>query len=339
MNCYYSNLIEGHDTHPVDIERALKNDYSKDAKKRDLQLEAQAHIAVQRWIDGGGLNGRAVTSDGIREIHRRFCELLPEDLLWVEDPDTKESVRVVPGELRRKDVRVGEHIAVSPGAVPRFLKRFEEVYARLGKTDSILGTAAAHHRLVWIHPFVDGNGRVARLMSHAMLLETLDTGAVWSVARGLARKVDAYKGHLAACDSTRRNDLDGRGNLSEEALAEFTDFFLGICIDQVEFMESLMQPDRLRTRILLWAEEEIRLNTLPPKSSSILEAVLYRGELPRADAAGVVGAGERHARRIVSALIQRGVLVSESQRAPLRLVFPAALASRWMPGLFPEKVG
>ncbi len=338
MNCYYSNLIEGHDTHPVDIERALKNDYSKDAGKRDLQLEAQAHISVQEWIDGGGLNGRAVTSEGIREIHRRFCELLPEDLLWVEDQETLERVRVVAGELRRKDVKVGEHIAVSPAAVPRFLKRFEEVYNHLGKTDSILGSAAAHHRLLWIHPFIDGNGRVARLMSHAMLRETLDTGAVWSVARGLARKVDDYKRRLAACDNTRRNDLDGRGNLSEEALAQFTEFFLGICIDQVEFMESLMQPDRLRARILLWAEEEIRVNALPPKSGSILEAVLYRGELPRADVAGVVGAGERHARRIVSALIRRGVLASKSQRAPLHLVFPAALASRWMPGLFPEKV-
>jgi Fic family protein len=338
MNCYYSNLIEGHDTHPVDIERALKSDYSKDAHKRDLQFEAKAHITVQKWIDAGGLKGRAVTSDGIREIHRRFCELLPEDLLWVEDPEKKERVRVVPGEIRRRDVLVGTHLAVSPGAVSRFLRRFEEVYGRLNKTDSILGAAAAHHRLLWIHPFVDGNGRVARLMSHAMLLETLDTGAVWSVARGFARRVDEYKGHLAACDNTRRNDLDGRGNLSEEALAAFIDFFLRICIDQVEFMEGLMQPDGLRARILLWAEEEIRLDTLPPKSGSILEAVLYRGELPRADAAGVVGAGERHARRIVSALIERGVLVSDSSRAPLRLVFPAALASRWMPGLFPERV-
>src|SRR5260370_39296519 len=84
MNCYYSNLIEGHDTHPIDIERALKNDYSKDAHKRDLQLEAKAHITVQEWIDRGGLKGRAVTSDGIREPHLRFCELLPEALLWVE---------------------------------------------------------------------------------------------------------------------------------------------------------------------------------------------------------------------------------------------------------------
>jgi Fic family protein len=338
MNCYYSNLIEGHETHPVDIERALKGEYSNDARKRDLQLEAKAHISVQKWIDGGGLRGWVHTSDGIREIHRRFGALLPDDLLSVEDPVTSERIRVVPGNLRRRLVRVGTHVPVSPGAVPRFLARFEEVYGRLSRTDSIVGTAAAHHRLVWIHPFLDGNGRVARLMSHAMLLETLDTGAVWSVARGLARNVEAYKAHLAACDMIRRNDFDGRGHLSEEALAEFTDFFLRVCIDQVTFLEGLVQPDRLRTRILLWAEEEIRLGILPPKSGSILEAVLYRGDLPRADAASVVGTGERQARRVVSALIRRGVLVSDGARAPLRLVFPAALASRWMPGLFPEKV-
>src|ERR1700686_4411232 len=142
MNCYYSNLIEGHDAHPVDIERALKNDYSKDVRKRDLQTEAKAHVTVQEWIDGGGLKGRALTSDGIREVHRRFSELLPEDLLSVEDPATKERVRVVPGELRRRDVQVGTHVAVSPGAVPRFLKRFEDVYGRLSKTESILGAAA-----------------------------------------------------------------------------------------------------------------------------------------------------------------------------------------------------
>jgi Fic family protein len=337
MNCYYSNLIEGHDTHPVDIERALKSDYSKDARKRDLQIEARAHITVQQWIDRGGLKGGlAIRAEGICEIHRRFCELLPEDLLWVENPTTKEKVRLVPGELRGRDVKVGSHIAISPGAVPRFLERFARVYGNVGRTESIIATAGAHHRLLWIHPFTDGNGRVARLMSHAMMLDTLDTGAVWSVARGLARNANEYKALLANCDLPRRNDLDGRGTLSEEALADFTRFFLGVCIDQVNFMESLVQPDRLRARILLWAEEEIRLGFLPPKSGSILEAVLYRGELPRGDADTVVGTGERQARRIVSALLTKEVLVSESPRAPLRLAFPATLASRWMPGLFPE---
>ena len=339
MNCYYSNLIEGHDTHPIDIERALNNDYSSDAKKRDLQLEARAHITVQQWIDKGGLKDRALTADAIREIHRRFCELLPVDLLWIEDPTTKERLKVIPGELRQRDVEVGNHVAISPGALPRFLQRFEEVYGKLGKTETILASAAAHHRLLWIHPFLDGNGRVARLLSHATLIDTLGTGGVWSIARGLARNVQEYKAHLAACDLTRRNDLDGRGHLSEESLAEFTRFFLTTCIDQVSFMESLVQPDRLRTRILLWAEEEIRLNHLLPKSGNILEAVLYRGEIPRGDIAAIVGTGDRQARRIVSALLQQGVLTSESTRAPLRLAFPATLASRWMPGLFPERTG
>ena len=339
LNCYYSNLIEGHDTHPIDIERALQGDYSKDTNKRDLQLEAMAHIAVQQWIDEGGLRGRAVAADSIREIHRRFCEALPDDLLWIEEPATHERIRVIPGDLRARDVAVGNHIAISAPAVPRFLRRFEEVYCRSGKAETILAAAAAHHRLVWIHPFIDGNGRVARLMSHATLLEALDTGAVWSVARGLARNVAAYKGHLAACDMTRRNDLDGRGYLSEEALAEFTRFFLVTCLDQVTFMEGLMQPDSLRTRILQWTEEEVRLHRLPPKCGAILEAILYRGELPRGDAAGIVGTGDRQARRVVSALIERGVVISVSSRAPLRLAFPAALASRWMPGLFPAQRG
>jgi len=340
MNCYYSNLIEGHYTHPVDIERAIKNDYSQDARQRDLQLEAKAHIAVQRWIDGGALKGGlAIKAEGIREIHRRFCELLPEDLLWVEDPATKGKLRLAPGELRGRDVQVGNHVAISPGAIPRFMERFEQVYGNIGKTESIISTAAIHHRLLWIHPFMDGNGRVARLISHAMMLDLLDTGAVWSVARGLARNVQEHKRLLANCDQPRRNDLDGRGALSEEALVEFTRFFLTVCIDQVNFMESLIQPDRLRARILLWVEEEIRLGRLPLKSGSILEAVLYRGELPRGDADTVVGTGERQARRVVSALLSKEVLVSDSSRAPLRLAFPAALASRWMPGLFPEKLG
>ena len=147
----------------------------------------------------------------------------------------------------------------------------------------------------------------------------------------------AYWRRLHARHHGSWNDLDGRGNLSEEALAAFSRFFLETCLDQVSFMESLVQPDRLRARILLWAEEEIRFGNLPPKTGNILEAVLYRGELPRGDAAGIAGTGDRQARRLVSTLLEKQVLTSESSRSPLRLAFPASLAPRWMPGLFPEK--
>jgi Fic family protein len=337
MNCYYSNLIEGHDTHPVDIERAIKNDYSTNAEKRNLQFEAKAHITVQKWIDEGGLTGRATTPDGLLEVHRRFCELLPEELCWITHPDTCERIRMEPGALRERDVKVGNHVPVSPGALPRFMERFASAYAKLGTTDAILAAATAHHRLLWIHPLIDGNGRVARLMSYAMLLETLQTGGIWSIARGLARNDNKYKKLLMACDLPRRNDLDGRGNLSEEALAEFSSFFLTTCIDQVDFMEKLVQPERLRDRILIWAEEEIRSGTLPPNSGAVLEAALFRGVLPRGDVAKLLNVGDRQARRVISALIDHEVLTSETTRAPLRLAFPARLAGRWMPGLFPEQ--
>lgn len=336
MNCYYSNLIEGHDTHPVDIERAMQNDYSDEPRKRDLQLEARAHVTVQKWIDEGGMAGRAATVDGICEIHRRFGELLPDALLWVEDPRGGERVRMEPGAPRARDVIVGDHVAISPGAVPRFLNRFEKVFDNSGKAQTILSAAAAHHRLLWIHPFLDGNGRVARLMSYAMLRDALDTGGIWSIARGLARQEARYKQHLASCDQPRRGDLDGRGNLSEAALAEFTEFFLQTCSDQVMFMEQLVQPNKLRERIRIWVEEEVRTEGLPPQCGNVLEAVLYRGELPRGDVAGIVGTGERQARRVVSALVKAGVLQSKTTRAPLRIAFPARLAGRWMPGLFPE---
>jgi Fic family protein len=336
MNCYYSNLIEGHDTHPVDIERALKNDYSSNTHKRNLQLEAGAHIKVQTWIDEGGLADQAATSFGLLEIHQRFCSFLPEDLLWVKDTENKTRIRITPGTLRENDVKVGRHIPVSPGVIPMFLERFESVYAKPGRLETIISAAAAHHRLLWIHPFLDGNGRVARLMSHAMLLKPLHTGGIWSVARGLARNEQRYKELLTNCDQPRRNDLDGRGNLSEEALVEFTRFFLKICLDQIAFMESLMQPDQLKERIISWAQREIQQSNLPHKSARLIEAVLYSGgSLPRSDAAKILDVGSRQARRIVAELMASGALVSKSSRAPLYLNFSARLTGEWMPGLFP----
>lgn len=337
MNCYYSNLIEGHNTHPIDIERALHGDYSKDTKKRNLQLEAKAHIHVQQWIEQDGLKGDPFTLSAICEVHKRFGNLLPEELLWVEDPKTNKKIKIIPGAFRDRDVAVGNHIAISAGAIPRFLSRYESVYSALGKAETILASAAAHHRLLWIHPFLDGNGRVARLISHAAFLNVLDTGGIWSIARGLARNEQEYKTHLAKCDLSRRNDLDGRGNLSEESLVEFTQFFLKTCLDQVNFMEQLMQPNRLRARILLWAQEEISVGTLPQQSSQVLESVLYRGELPRGEIPNMLNVTERHARRITTALIEKGVLTCVSPKSPLKLAFPAKFAERWMPGLFPDR--
>jgi Fic family protein len=338
MNCYYSNLIEGRSTHPVDIERALNNDFSKNAKKRNLQLEAKAHIEVQRWIDEGALNGKEMTVEGVRDLHRRFTNLLPEELRWVEDPETGEKRPVVPGEWRDHDVRVGDHVAVSPGAIARFMRRFEVRYSGIGQFEALLAAGPAHHRLVYIHPFADGNGRVTRLMSYATLRRTLDTAGLWSVARGLALSKDDYMAHLAECDKIRRGDRDGRGHLGEAALSSFTKFFLEVCVDQVVFMEGLMQPSAFRDRIMQWAEEQIGFGTIPPKGTRVLDAILFKGSLPRGEVAAVLNQSERTANNVTQSLVKHGIITSGGARAPWQIAFPAKLAARIMPGLFPDPV-
>lgn len=340
MNCYYSNLIEGHDTHPRDIDRALSHaDYSTDPQKRALQREAVAHIEVQRLIDHNeDLQVETTSVDYLVWLHREFCQRLPEELLWVQNPDTGERLRVIAGELRTGWVQVGRHIPPGAEVLPRFLDRFAQAYDknRLSKVRQIIALGAAHHRLLWIHPFYDGNGRVARLMSHASLQRCAVGSSLWSVARGLARNVAEYKALLMAADQPRFGDLDGRGTLSTKTLIEFCSFFLTVCIDQIDFMASLLEPGDLLRRMRLHIEEEVQAGNLPKGSFPILREALLTGEVPRGRAGEITGYGERMARNVVSTLIKKGYLKSETTRSPLVLTFPINSIERWFPRLYPS---
>jgi Fic family protein len=335
MNCYYSNLIEGHDTHPIDIEKAMAKDFSTDPEKRDLQQEAVAHIKVQAWIDSGqdaAIQGMAALTS---EIHRRFCAELPERLLRLELPSGKK-VTIVPGAWRTLDVAVGRHVPVSPTAIPRFMKRWEEAYA-LPPAQLLSELGSMHHRLVWIHPFADGNGRASRLLTHAILRRIGVGSPLWAVSRGLARNVERYKALLQAADEPRRGDLDGRGSLSEAALAGFNRFFLEQALDQVSFMGHLIEIDRLLARILLHVREEVALGRLDAGAEIVMRALFQSGELPRGEVDQLLDTSPRTRTRILKALFDLKMLQADSHRAPIRLLFSAENAERWMPGLFPPK--
>ena len=343
MNCYYSNLIEGHDTHPRDIDRALAHaDFSPDPEKRALQHEAVAHIEVQRLIDyQQDLQEEATSPEYLLWLHREFCQRMPEELLWVSNPETGERHRVIPGQLRQGWVQVGRHIPPGAEALPLFLQRFAEVYSsqRLSRVRQLVALGAAHHRLLWIHPFYDGNGRVARLMSHATLIRCGVGSSLWSVARGLARNVQQYKSMLMAADAPRRGDLDGRGALSMQALVGFCEFFLTMCIDQVEYMASLLHPQDLLRRMELHIQEDVAAGRLPKGTFPLLREALLAGELPRGKAAEITGYGERMARNVVAGLVRKGYLKSESSRKPLILAFPIDAVERWFPRLYPAGNG
>lgn len=342
MNCYYSNLIEGHDTHPRDIDRALANDFSSVPKKRDLQREAVAHIYVQRLIDTGRDPDAWPASAAYASwLHEEFCSRLPPEMLFVNDNKTGERLPIVPGAWRKRDVQVGRHIAPPHEDLARFMARFDSAYSSppLIKTRQIQTVGAVHHRLLWIHPFLDGNGRVARLMSHA-LFKRLDIGtSLWSVARGLARDEARYKSLLAHADQPRQGDLDGRGNLTQRGLIEFCKFFLIQSVDQIRFMSSLLEPATLLTRMEIYIEEEVRAKRLLRGSFAVLREAVMSGEVERSKIPTLTGYEERGARNVTAGLVQRGLLTAATHRAPLRLAFPADVAERWFPNLYPANAG
>lgn len=337
MNCYYSNLIEGHNTSPRDIERALKDDFSNTPDKRDLQLEAKAHIEVQSLLDTDDFHTNIFSGEIIKWIHQQFYNRLPDSLCWAKNPDTEDKIRIIPGEFRHSDVIVGTHIAPTAENINIFLERFTEVYnfANLSRVNQIISIAAAHHKLLWIHPFYDGNGRVTRLLSHLAFRQTHVGNSLWSISRGLARNAQEYKNRLSMADSPREGDLDGRGNLSQKQLINFCEFFLNSAIDQVDFMQKLLALPALLDRIENFAQEQIRNKILPKGSNLILKEVLFKGCLERKDVARLTGYAERQNRTIISTLIKEGLLGTNSAYGDLYLKFPQQVVEFYFPQLYP----
>jgi Fic family protein len=339
MNCYYSNLIEGHNTTPREIDQALSGNYSTEPEKRALQLEAKAHIEVQGMIDSGLAPQVSPTSkEYLLWLHYEFCSRLPEELLILTNPDTGREIQVVPGQLRDGEVSVGRHIPPLQGNLDSFLTRFEEAYVpeRLSKVSQVISAAAAHHRLTWIHPFYDGNGRVVRLMSYVMLARTGAGSPLWSVARGLARETDRYKSLLEAADMPRQGDRDGRGSLSEKALVNFCQFFLEVCIDQVKYMKDILNSSELERRMRLYVEDEIAAKRLLKGSDKLLREALLIGEFERHKAQDITGYSDRQARRVLSSLLKANLLKSDTPKGPVRLGFPINVLERWFPLLYPQ---
>ena len=336
MNCYYSNLIEGHNTHPRDIEKALAENLSPNPKKRALQLEAKAHIEVQRLIDSHQIDF-SLSSAFICWIHQAFYERLPEQLLWVNNPDSGKRTKVVAGQFRQEWVQVGYHIPPGPEDIKSFLERFEQGYQLnpLNKIQRVIAVAASHHRLLWIHPFLDGNGRVARLFSHAFLQHIKIGSSLWSIARGLARHSNEYKNKLMEADIERQGDFDGRGALSAKGLEHFCIFFLETCLDQIHYMDNLIEPNKLIQRIELYVEEEQKLGNLPKGSLALLREAFFTGEIARGKASSITGYKERQARTILNTLIKAGLLISDTPKSSVKLHFPLDIVERWFPKLYP----
>lgn len=331
MNSYYSNRIEGQSTHPRNIERALQNDFSHKPDEARLQRIAMAHIEAERELEEHLGDGSVLKSSFLIEAHRAlYARLDPEDRR------SEDGEIIIPGELRTREVQVGRHIPPTAASLPLFLKRIDEVYGTARSWERLLiSTACAHHRVAWVHPFLDGNGRATRLQSHCALWKLSE--GLWSPSRGFARSTEAYYAALINADSPRRGDLDGRGNLSALGLLEWVRYFLGICDDQVSYMSKMLALEGIKQRIealIIFRstqDKAIRREAILP-----LIHIFGLGPVTRGDFSQMTGLAERSARSLLSKLLADGLLVSDSAYGPVRFGLPLDSLNMLFPNLYPE---
>lgn len=220
-----------------------------------------------------------------------------------------------------RSVIVGQHVAPDADALESLMQRFCETYhpKNYSGDRKFIAIMAAHHRLAWIHPFMDGNGRIGRLLTDAALHAAgLESYGAWCLSRGLAKTSAQYKTLLAFCE-----------------------YMLDTAIDQVSYMSSLLDLTSLRQRIdsYVQARNDQRViglrEPLKTTASLILYTAFLYGEINRAQALELCAMPERSARRLLSQLKSDGLLSETSSKSPLRWDIPDHAEAWYFPQLAP----
>jgi len=335
MNSYYTNRIEGQHTRPLEIEQALNKDFSHDPATANKQKLALAHMAAERQIErhidahthaASALTGQQLySSQLLRYVHH---QLFAGDTAFEA------------GVFRHQEVQVGQHVAPTVKSLPLFLDRWSAYYGGVRRGEAaLLATAAAHQRLGWMHPFADGNGRVMRLHTHTLLYAQGLTRGLWSPLRGFAKTTQRYYALLAAADESRRGDLDGRGNLSESALSAWIDYVLDVCLDQIQFMRELLKLSTMEQRMaaaLNFEQHTLRSGVRTEALKPLHYLWLGGHSMERGDFKMMTGLGDRIATNVLTALIQRGLLKSDSPQGKVRFGIPLHALRFYFPALWPE---
>ena len=345
VNCYYSNRIESEGTHPIHIEKAMKEEYLEDTKSANLQKLALAYIDTELYLEQLEQNFSLFSSQYLKQIHKHFysCEDMDKFLTIQNNSKT---LTMIPGDFREESVKIGHHIPVMPDKIEESMKNYEKLYSnatRFGTIASkLIYTLASHHRLVWIHPFLDGNGRISRLVLDSLLHHIgIEGYGLWNISRGLARTNDKYKSNLALADELKYNDYDGRGNLSNKELTNFVEYMLNIALDQIEYMTTQLQLSTLTLRIEYYVKESQSKmyhnhKPLPKHSETLLKELIIKGSIKRGEVQKIIGTKDRVASSLIKELIERNYITSDTPRGDIRIKFNTHFAMKLFPELVPE---
>ena len=335
MNACNSSELDGCPLAPRDLERAVAGQGDADPERAHAQRLARAHVAAEEGL------AAALPTKRVGLYAPEFVQCIHAELHRAARPDRLEPAPGaeddVPGAWRERPISGRD--APDPADIADLLEWWQGAYGRpFALEPAVVAAVCAPRRLLWVRPFEHGNGRTARLHTSLVLGALGLTQGLWSPYRGMARDRDGYLSRVRAAPAPRHPGATRR------ELESFATWLLDICLDEASAARERLDSERLKERmsdLLAWLGARpwvmgSERSVIKPDALEALHYTAITGPIERARFIAMLGLQHRTGRRVLSSLIDFGLLVSESSRAPVRFNLPLASLRFLFPGFWPE---
>lgn len=291
---HYSTMIEGNRLDTTQIEEVIKHKGHFPGRERD-EKEVKGYYAALEYVEQLAAKGSAVTEKIIQKLHA---------LVMMGHSSGREGVDLYrDGQNVIRDGRTGAIIYLPPEAkdVPTLMKELINWINDNQDIPSPIVAGIAHYQFATIHPYYDGNGRTARLLTTFILyLGGYDLKGLYSLEEYYARNLAAYYEAISVGPS--HNYYEGR---EQADITQWVDYFIGGMAVSFENVIKHMTRSAMRGD----HDYEALLRTLDPKKRKVLELFQQFATVTAAQIGQLFGFKPRTSAQLCKDWVDEGFLV------------------------------
>ena len=293
-----SSRIEGNNTTIADYIESTK--ISKETISEQEQIDEIQNIERAMQYIEQNIDDTPINLQLIRELH----------ILAVKGLSPNKEGAAHPGQFRESNVKIGgsKHVPIDYlQVVPLMQELIDFANTEHSPKYDLLKIAIIHHRFVWIHPFENGNGRVVRLFTYALLLKFVfkSKDRIINPTAVFCSDRDAYYHYLALADQG-----------TDEGLINWAEYMLRGLKGEIEKIDSLLDNAYLKSHILIPTLKHALDNKYITETDFKVLTLAINGLIQSSDLLKVLpGTSSSERSRIIRSLIEKKMLLPIKENA------------------------
>ncbi len=292
-----SARIEGNRT---TIDELVDNTIAPPTRQSERLLEIQNIDNAMALVDRAVEPRKGITKGLVSELHKIVVTGL------TVEGDSR------PGLYRKKNVSItgSSHVPPDFTQVDQYMDELIEfINADYNDKFDLLRTALVHHRFVWVHPFENGNGRVVRLVTYAMLIDrgfrglNVSEGRILNPSAVFCIDRDKYYSMLSGADAG-----------TDKGLLDWCEFMLEGVRDELTKIDRLLDYKYLRDNVLIAALNYCKDNKhITETEHAVLLIATKQGTLKSADVSDIVSSGPEARSRFLARMKDKNLISAQAK--------------------------